>query len=164
MLLFPQARLRDPAPSVRATVISALRYTFIDSARSYDELLGPVIIDFLSLIQDQDLVSLLLKILTKTHPLSQIVQQLALSALNSAARNKPHLIIDHLSVLVPALYSETMVKSDLVEIVEMGPWKHKVDKGVDARKAAFETMYTLVSICYVAALTLITIVSYMIAG
>jgi hypothetical protein len=49
--------LRDADPSVRATVISALRYTFIDSARSYDELLGPVIVDFLSLIKDQDLVS-----------------------------------------------------------------------------------------------------------
>jgi len=67
--------------------------------------------------------------------------------LNSAARNKPHLIIDHLPVLIPALYSETLVKPDLIEIVEMGPWKHKVDKGVDARKAAFETMYTLLDNC-----------------
>jgi cullin-associated NEDD8-dissociated protein 1 len=37
-----------------------------------------------------------------------------------------------------------MPKPQLIEIVEMGPWKHKVDKGADARKAAYETMYTLV--------------------
>jgi hypothetical protein len=26
----------------------------------------------------------------------------------------------------------------------MGPWVHKVDDGLDARKTAYETMYTLV--------------------
>lgn len=73
------------------------------------------------------------------------MQRLALSALNSAARNKPHLIQAHLEGLLPQLYAETTMKSDLIEVVQMGPWQHKVDKGLDARKAAYETMYTLVS-------------------
>jgi len=50
-----KARLRDPTPSVRATVVSAIRYTFADTARSYDELLAPLIVDFLSLMVDEDL-------------------------------------------------------------------------------------------------------------
>lgn len=54
-----QARLRDPTPSVRATVVSAIRYTFADTARSYDELLAPLIVEFLSLVVDEDLVSTL---------------------------------------------------------------------------------------------------------
>ena len=28
----------------------------------------------------------------------------------------------------------------------MGPWQHKVDEGLDARKTAWETLYTLVSV------------------
>lgn len=74
----------------------------------------------------------------------QTVQRLAISALNSAARHKPELIRDHLSVLLPSLYKETHIKKHLIRIVEMGPWKHKVDDGLEARKTAYETMYTLV--------------------
>ncbi len=38
-------------------MVSAIRYTFADTAPTYDELLSPLIIDFLSLMGDQDLVS-----------------------------------------------------------------------------------------------------------
>ncbi len=77
---------------------------------------------------------------------AKTVQRLALSALNSAARNKPELIRDHLGRLLPQVYDETTMKAELVEVVQMGPWQHKVDKGLESRKAAYETMYTLVSL------------------
>ena len=51
-----QARIRDPNPDIRATVVSAIRYTFADVSRSYDELLSPLIVDFLSLMADENLV------------------------------------------------------------------------------------------------------------
>jgi hypothetical protein len=41
------------------------------------------------------------------------------------------------------------MKQNLVRIVEMGPWKHRVDDGLEARKTAYETMYTLVSTVFV---------------
>lgn len=47
-------------------------------------------------------------------------------------------IRDSLSSLLPHLYAETVVNRDLVHEVEMGPFKHIVDKGLDLRKAAFE--------------------------
>lgn len=31
----------------------------------------------------------------------------------------------------------------------MGPWTHKVDDGLEARKTAYETMYTLVSVTFI---------------
>jgi cullin-associated NEDD8-dissociated protein 1 len=74
------------------------------------------------------------------------VRQLALSVLNAAARTKPHLLRDHLHTLLPVLYRETIIKPELVRIVQMGPWQHKVDDGLEARKTAYETLYTLVCV------------------
>lgn len=36
---------------------------------------------------------------------------------------------------------------DLIREVEMGPFKHTVDDGLDIRKAAYECMYTLLDSC-----------------
>ncbi|KAG8804387.1 hypothetical protein FRC19_011274 [Serendipita sp. 401] len=126
-----RAKLQDPSPAVRATVLSALRYTLVDIASEYDDQLSPLIPEFLSLMSDKDLT----------------VQRLTLSTLNAAARNKPHLVQDHLQQLLPLLYAETVLKPELIRIVEMGPWKHRVDDGLEARKTAYETMYTLLETC-----------------
>ncbi|KAF5361703.1 hypothetical protein D9758_007269 [Tetrapyrgos nigripes] len=125
------ARIKDSDPAARATVVAAIRYTFAENVQSYDELLSPLIVDFLSLMTDQDLT----------------VRRLAISALNSAARTKPHLIKDHLHTLLPHLYKETVINQELIRVVQMGPWQHKVDDGLDARKTAYETMYTLLDTC-----------------
>lgn len=71
-----------------------------------------------------------------------------MALLNSAARTKPHLIKDHLSTLLPGLYEQTIIRRELIRTVQMGPWTHKVDDGLEARKTAYETMYTLVRIYY----------------
>lgn len=64
--------------------------------------------------------------------------------INAAARNKPQLIRGQTGILMPLLYAETKFKPELVRIVEMGPWKHKVDDGLEARKTTYETLYTIV--------------------
>jgi len=51
-----RGRLNDRSPAVRATVLSAIRYTFADTDSQYDELLSPLIVDFLTLMLDTDLV------------------------------------------------------------------------------------------------------------
>ncbi|KAH8556542.1 armadillo-type protein [Umbelopsis sp. PMI_123] len=124
-------RLTSPSAHVRGTVVTAIKYTFIDQAQHYDELLNPIIVEFLSLIKDEDLN----------------VRRLSLSTLNSAAHNKPYLIRNVLNTLLPLLYQETMVKNELIHLVEMGPFKHKVDDGLEIRKSAFECMYTLLETC-----------------
>ncbi|TFK28383.1 TIP120-domain-containing protein [Coprinopsis marcescibilis] len=127
------AKIKDENPATRATVVSAIRYTFADSSQSYDELLSPLLGDFFSLMVDADFT----------------VRRLALSSLNSAARSKPHLVRDHLNlqILLPNLYNETYVNPDLIRTVQMGPWTHKVDDGLETRKTAYETMYTLLDTC-----------------
>ncbi|KAF8627285.1 hypothetical protein AX17_006330 [Amanita inopinata Kibby_2008] len=125
------ARIRDNNASARATVVSAIRYTLTDTTQSYDELLAPLLVDFLSLMNDGNMT----------------VRRLALALLNSAARTKPHLIKDHLTSLLPSLYGQTIIRPELIRTVQMGPWTHKVDDGLEARKTAFETMYTLLDTC-----------------
>ena len=51
-----QNRIKDVNPTSRATVVAAIRYTFAESSPAFDELLGPMLIDFLSLMLDPDLV------------------------------------------------------------------------------------------------------------
>ena len=86
---------------------------------------------------------------------------MALVTFNSAAHNKPSLVrdllvphqngggekIDTSSSLIQHLYNETKVRKELIREVEMGPFKHTVDDGLDLRKAAFECMYTLLDSC-----------------
>lgn len=44
-------------PRNRALVAAAVRYTFIDTSNTYDELISPIIVEFLSLMHDSNLVS-----------------------------------------------------------------------------------------------------------
>jgi cullin-associated NEDD8-dissociated protein 1 len=148
-LIVLQNRIRDRNAASRATVVAAIRYTFAESTPAFDELLGPLIIDFLSLMRDPDLVRFAMRSASIVHQLSQTVRRLALSALNSVARTKAHLVRDHLHELLPGLYEETIVKPELIRTVQMGPWTHKVDDGLEARKTAYETLYTLVRCFYV---------------
>ncbi|KAF9344058.1 Cullin-associated NEDD8-dissociated protein 2 [Mortierella sp. NVP85] len=53
----------------------------------------------------------------------------------SETRNKPYLIRDELGQLLPLWYKETNVESELIHIVEMGPFKHRVDDGLEIRKS-----------------------------
>jgi len=76
------------------------------------------------------------------------VRRVALVTFNSAAHNKPSLVKgDILATVLPHVYAETKTRRELIREVEMGPFKHTVDDGLDLRKAAFECMYTLLDTC-----------------
>lgn len=51
-------QLQSSSAHSRGTVVTAIKYTFTDQAQIYGDLLRPLIVDFLSLIKDQDLVSI----------------------------------------------------------------------------------------------------------
>lgn len=61
-------------------------------------------------------------------------RRLALITLNSATQNKGALILPHLSQLLPLVIKESNINPALIREVQMGPFKHKVDDGLEIRK------------------------------
>jgi len=124
-------RVRSPSAFTRATVVTALKFSIVDRAQEVDKLLHPGMAEFLALLKDKDLN----------------VRKNTLLTLNFAAHNKPSLIRDVLPEYLPLIFGESKVKPELIREVDLGPFKHKVDDGLEIRKAAFECMYTLLDTC-----------------
>jgi cullin-associated NEDD8-dissociated protein 1 len=122
-----QTLLSSPNAATRSTVVSAIKFTFSTSNQHYDTLLAPLVFEFLLLLKDNDAQ----------------VRKATLSTLNAAAYFKPSFIRLKLQEILPLLYSETIIREELIKIVEMGPFKHRVDSGENARKMAYECMNTL---------------------
>ncbi|GES60245.1 cullin binding protein CanA [Aspergillus terreus] len=121
-----QECLSSPDPSIRGVVISAFRYTLSDSRDTYNDVLRPMIVPLLvNMLSDRDLGN----------------HRLALTTLNSAIHNKMDIILPHLSELLPAVFGDTKIKPELIREVQMGPFKHRVDDGLELRKSAYETLY-----------------------
>lgn len=102
-------------------VIQALRYTLADVDETYDDVLKPILTPILATILQDDALE---------------NQRLALTTLNSAAHNKPEIILPNLGRLLPVVMEATYVKLELIREVMMGPFKHKVDDGLDVRKVS----------------------------
>nr|XP_040059898.1 cullin-associated NEDD8-dissociated protein 2 isoform X2 [Gasterosteus aculeatus aculeatus] len=127
--LLPRLRqqLTAGSPLTRSTVLTAVKFTIVDQPAAIDALLRDCMGDFLKTLQDEDIN----------------VRRVSLVMFNSAVHNKPSLIRGLLATVLPHLYRETQIRKDLIREVEMGPFKHSVDEGLDLRKAAFEVMYSL---------------------
>jgi len=128
-----QAFLSDRKASVRGMVISALRYTLADTDETYDDYLKPIVVPMLmQMLNESDLEN----------------RRLALTTFNSAMHNKPEIILPALDQLLPLAMKETVLKPELVREVQMGPFKHKVDDGLEIRKSAYETLYALLETAF----------------
>jgi cullin-associated NEDD8-dissociated protein 1 len=100
-------------------IIQAIRYTLPDSDEAFDAVLKTTLIDMLGLmLRDTELEN----------------RRLALTTLNSASHNKPDLIIPNLGLLLPLVMQESIIKPELIREVTMGPFKHKIDDGLEVRK------------------------------
>ncbi|XP_072797995.1 cullin-associated NEDD8-dissociated protein 2 isoform X2 [Vicugna pacos] len=131
--LLPRFRKQLAAgrPHTRSTVITAVKFLISDQPHPIDPLLKSFVGEFMESLQDPDLN----------------VRRATLAFFNSAVHNKPSLVRDLLDDILPFLYQETKIRRDLIREVEMGPFKHTVDDGLDVRKAAFECMYSLLESC-----------------
>ncbi|KAG1681345.1 hypothetical protein FOA52_007393 [Chlamydomonas sp. UWO 241] len=119
------------SPHARAVVVSAIKYAVVERAHTVDARLGPVVPRFLGMMADPD----------------RNVRKAAVVSLSAAAHHKPVLVASHLESLLPLLYQQTVVRPELVRVVDLGPFKHTIDDGLELRKAAFECMDILLDAC-----------------
>ncbi|KAI1197149.1 armadillo-type protein [Nemania serpens] len=123
-----QELLTSSSDGYRAVAVQALRYTLPDSDETFDAELKSVFFNMvLTVLKDENLE----------------IRRLGMTTLNSATHNKPELILPHLGELIPFVMAESTIKKELIREVQMGPFKHTVDDGLEARKSAYETLYSL---------------------
>ncbi|MCJ1437915.1 hypothetical protein MMC27_007302 [Xylographa pallens] len=128
-----QEYLQDSTPSVRGMAIQALRFALTDADETFDEVLKPLLVRMLStMLNDAELEN----------------RRLALITLNAATQNKASLVLPYLSQLLPLVMKESEPNSALVREVQMGPFKHKVDDGLEIRKSAYETLHALMETAF----------------
>lgn len=124
--------LASDKSATRATVVSSLRTAVVElGAEPLPNVLQIALPSFLGLLEDDDLR----------------VRHGAVLTLNGLAHAKPSPIKAVLPSLLPLLYAETAKKPELRHEVNLGPFKHMVDDGLEIRKAAFECMETLLARC-----------------
>ncbi|KAI1191044.1 armadillo-type protein [Nemania serpens] len=128
-----QELLTSSSDGYRAVAVQALRYTLPDSDETFDAELKSVFFNMvLTVLKDENLE----------------IRRLGMTTLNSATHNKPELILPHLGELIPFVMAESTVKRELIREVQMGPFKHTVDDGLEARKSAYETLYSLMETAF----------------
>lgn len=98
-----------------------------DAGRALDVILGSRIVEFFNFLKDKELE----------------VRRQALVTLNGAAHSKPFLIKNYLFQLLPLLYVELEPRKELMRTVVMGPFKHTIDDGLEARRGAYEALYSV---------------------
>lgn len=134
-------RTKNPSAKVRACVVTALKYTIFEKSLPIDKVLKEHINAFLELTTDKEIE----------------VRKAILVSLNYIAHHKAKIVSSLLPKYLPHLFGETKIKPELIVEIVLGPFKHKVDTGLEIRQAAFECMYTLLDTC----LTKLEIQEYM---
>jgi cullin-associated NEDD8-dissociated protein 1 len=143
-----QALLQDQSSVIRGVAVQALRYTLPDDNETFDTILKTYLVDMLrTMLSDSDME----------------IRRHAMSTLNSAAHNKPELIHGQLGQLMPFVMQESVIKPELIREVQMGPFKHLVDDGLEVRKAAYETLYALMETAF-SRMSIIDLYDRIIAG
>jgi len=78
------------------------------------------------------------------------VRRASTQLLGSAAHSKPELIQHLLPGCLPHLFYQTKPNPDLIRVINLGPFKHKVDDGLEQRKSAFDCIGILITRCWTA--------------
>ncbi|KAF2663490.1 ARM repeat-containing protein [Microthyrium microscopicum] len=137
---FPQLQQLLVAPnstaSLRNLVLSALRVTVTsDSSAAHTKAVSSALVPLLHGV---------LQVLHRETELEN--RRVSLTIVNAAAHTRiDDVLVPMLNEIVPAVVAEAKIRPELIREVKMGPFTHKVDDGLETRKASYECLYTLFS-------------------
>jgi cullin-associated NEDD8-dissociated protein 1 len=140
-------RTTDSNLYTRACITTAVKFTIFEKSLPVDKVLKEHIGAFLDLLSDPEIP----------------VRKAVMLSLNYVAHHKPKIIRDVLGKYLPNLYGESKIKKELIKEVDLGPFKHKVDAGIELRQASFECVYTLLDTC-LTRLDLQELISHLVSG
>lgn len=136
---------------IRASVASAVKFA-VSSNPSYGQALLSTlrssITVFIQLIGDSDVQ----------------VAKSALQAVNAIAKSRPAILVPHLSAIQHLIFARLVKDKSLIRVVDLGPFKHEEDFGLDMRKSAFDCMRTFVSGPLCSSLSLNSLVENILVG
>ncbi|KAF8067210.1 CAND1 [Scenedesmus sp. PABB004] len=121
--------LGSESEHTRCVVVGAVKHMVIDRPHPLDDLLKDCLLDFLLLMKDGD----------------RHVRKAAVVALSAVMHHKPGLVAGGLDALLPELYDQTVIKPEMIRTVDLGPFKHRIDDGLELRKAALECLDILLA-------------------
>lgn len=136
---------------VRASVAAAIKFAMAsnsDNGPALAKSLKVAVNIFVQLIGDDDV----------------FVAKNALQAVNAIAKSRPSLLAPHLTTVQQLVFARLVKNKDFVRIVDLGPFKHEEDYGLDMRKSAFDCMRTFVSGPLCTSLQLTTLVEHTLVG
>lgn len=117
---------------VRAVVAAGLKFAVSTNHRdssALSALLRSSLGNFIGLIGDSDVS----------------VAKNALQAVNAIAKSRPSLLTPLISDLLNLIYARTAKDKTLIRVVDLGPFKHEEDYGLELRKSAFDCLRTFMS-------------------
>jgi len=79
---------------------------------------------------------------------SRHVRKAAVQLLSGALAHKYRMVQDYLEDILPKLYEQTEKREELIRVLDFGPFKHRIDDGVQLRKSTFECMHLLLEIAF----------------
>lgn len=127
-----KAAAMSSSADVRASVASAVKFAVSSSTMSGERPSGQLrlnLFTFIQMIGDLDVM----------------VAKNAVQLVNAIAKSHPKLLVPHLSKTLPLIYARTTKNKELVRIVDLGPFKHEEDYGLDLRKCSFDCLRTLMN-------------------
>ena len=136
------AELADPTvdagkdPNARITAVTAAKYLATTLARGDDASAAEASAALASFAGEKSL-----------RDADRGVRRAAAQTLSAAAHARPASVLPILPDVLPILLESAAVDESLVRVVDLGPFKVTVDDGLDARRAAFECVDTLLDGC-----------------
>lgn len=137
--------------SIRASAVSGVKFAVSSGVTGNAALsthLRNVTGTFIQLIGDKDVS----------------VAKNAVQAVNAIAKSRPSVLLPHIAVATSLIYPRTAKDKELVRIVDLGPFKHEEDYGLDLRKSAFDCLRTFVSGPLCVSIPVVTLLEHVVIG
>lgn len=119
--------LRNDKELVKETLAKSVKYSISKDVEDSKQLIEVVSVDLIALRKET----------------SPNVKKYALEALATIIHFGWAVVRTQLADITQFALAETTIRKELIEEIDLGPFKHKVDRGLPLRKAAFQLLETV---------------------